>query len=103
MGDLPVAKPKSVTELTDDIFAAALEDDQLKDEIYCQIMRQLTHNRLIRSENSGWELLYLAAGLFVPGAGLMGELQSFLESRTQQPLAESCLRRLQRTQKVIAR
>lgn len=102
MGDLPAAKPKSITEFTDEIFAAASEDDLLKDEIYCQIMRQLTYNRLIRSENSGWELLYLATGLFVPSVGLMGELQSFLKTRTQHPLVQSCLRRLQTTQKVIA-
>lgn len=100
MGDLPVAKSKSITEFTDEIFGAALENELLKDEVYCQIIRQLTYNRLIRSENSGWELLYLATGLFVPSAGLLGELQSFLKSRTQQPLVESCLQRLHKTQKV---
>lgn len=99
MGDLPVAKPKSVTEFTDEIFSGALENDLLKDEIYCQIMRQLTYNRLLRSEESGWDLLCLATGLFAPSAGLAAELQKFLKSRTH-PLVESCLKRLEKTQKV---
>ncbi|KAK5645798.1 hypothetical protein RI129_004262 [Pyrocoelia pectoralis] len=102
MGDIPAAKPKASNEYTDEIFSAALSNDLLKDEIYCQIMRQLTYNRLSRSEEHGWELMYLATGLFVATPPLMIELNKFLKSRVH-PFVEPCLSRLQRTQKVGAR
>lgn len=98
MGDLPAPKPKIPNELTDEIFGGALQHGQLKDEVYCQIMRQLTHNRLNLSEERGWELLYLATGSFGCSQVLAGELRKFLESRTH-PLAESCLQRFGRVQK----
>lgn len=99
MGDLPAPKAKFSNEYTDEIFTNPLKMDLLQDELYCQLMRQLTFNRLSLSEERGWELMYLATGLFVPSAVLLTELQKFLKSRTH-PFAEPCLRRLQRTQKV---
>ncbi|XP_018330659.1 myosin-VIIa-like [Agrilus planipennis] len=102
MGDLPAPKAKVSNEYTDEIFSGALRNDMLKDEIYCQIMKQLTYNRLSRSEEKGWELLYLATGLFICSTSLMIELQKFLKTRIH-PLAQPCLQRLQRTQKVGTR
>ncbi|KAK4879221.1 hypothetical protein RN001_007367 [Aquatica leii] len=99
MGDLPAPKPKTSNEYTDEIFTPALNNDMLKDEIYCQIMRQLTFNRLSRSEELGWELMYLATGLFACSTPLMTELNKFLKSRLH-PFVEPCLRRLQKTQKL---
>ncbi|KAF5273638.1 hypothetical protein FQR65_LT04638 [Abscondita terminalis] len=99
MGDLPAPKPKMSNGYTDEIFTAALTNDLLKDEIYCQIMRQLTFNRLSQSEESGWELMYLVTGLFGCSPSLMTELTKFLKSRTH-PFVEPCLRRLQKTIKV---
>lgn len=102
MGDLPAPKAKYSNEYTDQIFSGALKNDMLKDEIYCQIMRQLTFNRLSLSEERGWELMYLATGLFIPSASLMTELNKFLTSRNH-PFVEPCLTRLQKSQKVGAR
>lgn len=99
MGDLPAAKTRFSNEYTDQIFGEVLKHDMLKDEVYCQIMKQLTFNRLSLSEERGWELMYLATGLFLPSANLLTELQKFLKSR-QHPFTEHCLQRLQRTQKV---
>lgn len=99
MGDLPAPKAKVLNEFTDDIFNGALKNDLLKDEIYCQIMRQLTFNRLAMSEDRGWDLMYLATGLFSCSPPLYTELTKFLQSRPTQ-LSEVCLTRLQRTAKV---
>nr|CAH7763744.1 unnamed protein product [Callosobruchus chinensis] len=102
MGDLPAPKANYSNEYTDEIFAEALRNDSLKDEVYCQIMKQLTFNRLSASEERGWELLYLMTGFCIPSAGLLTELQNFLKTRTH-PFVEHCLQRLQRTQKVGSR
>ncbi|KAJ8910894.1 hypothetical protein NQ315_003947, partial [Exocentrus adspersus] len=99
MGDLPAPRSKLSNEHTDQIFDEALKNDNLKDEVYCQIMKQLTFNRLSLSEERGWELMYLITGLFLPSSQLLAELQKFLKSR-QHPFTEHCLQRLQRCQKV---
>lgn len=99
MGDLPAPKVKYSSEYTDQIFESPLKNDLLKDEVYCQIMKQLTFNRLSMSEEKGWELMYLITGLYTPSDKLCGELQKFLKSRTH-PFVEHCLKRLQKAQKV---
>jgi hypothetical protein len=44
MGDYPSRQAWSTLELTDQIFSLALQDASLQDEVYCQILKQLTHN-----------------------------------------------------------
>lgn len=44
MGDYPSRQAWTPLELTDQIFALALQDGALQDEVYCQILKQLTHN-----------------------------------------------------------
>ncbi|KAF7281466.1 hypothetical protein GWI33_004713 [Rhynchophorus ferrugineus] len=99
MGDLPAPKAKYANEYTDQIFTTPLKTELLKDEVYCQILRQLTFNRMTISEEKGWELLYLMVGLFVPTVSLLEETKKFLKSRVH-PFVEPCLQRLQLTQKL---
>ncbi|XP_034723694.1 myosin VIIAa [Etheostoma cragini] len=94
MGDYPSKRMRSVNELTDQIFEGALKAEPLKDEIYCQIIKQLTDNHVKYSEEKGWELLWLGTGLFPPSNVLLPHIQRFLQSKKHHPLAGDCMQRL---------
>ncbi|TRZ04518.1 hypothetical protein DNTS_007824, partial [Danionella cerebrum] len=101
MGDYPSKRSRSVNELTDQIFEGALKAEPLKDEIYCQIIKQLTDNHVkyrfhIYSEEKGWELLWLCTGLFPPSNMLLPHAQRFLQSRKHHPVSPDCMQRLQK-------
>ncbi|XP_014247796.1 myosin-VIIa isoform X2 [Cimex lectularius] len=96
-GDLP-AKRRLGNEYTDHIFDGPLKHEILRDEIYCQLMRQLTDNRNRLSEERGWELMWLATGLFACSQALFKELNTFLRTR-RHPIAQDSLQRLQKTLK----
>uniref|UniRef100_A0A8C4EB46 Myosin VIIAa n=1 Tax=Dicentrarchus labrax TaxID=13489 RepID=A0A8C4EB46_DICLA len=94
MGDYPSKRTRSVNELTDQIFEGALKAEPLKDEIYCQIIKQLTDNHVKYSEEKGWELLWLCTGLFPPSNVLLPHIQRFLQSKKHHPLSVDCMQRL---------
>ncbi|XP_040163655.1 myosin-VIIa-like isoform X1 [Anopheles arabiensis] len=99
MGDLPKSRePIDVAK----IFNPAMSDDLLRDEVYCQMMRQLTENKIQISEERGWDLLWLATGVMLPSQPLQKELFLFLRTR-KHPIAIDCLQRLQKTIKLGAR
>ncbi|XP_026756865.2 myosin-VIIa-like [Galleria mellonella] len=98
MGDMPAPKARAVTEYTDEIFKSAITESALRDEIYCQIMKQLTNNKIQLSEERGWELMWLATGVFACGPTLLKELVEFLKTRPH-PIAKECLKRVFRIQK----
>lgn len=45
-GDYPSRQSWNSVELTDRMFSLALQDPALQDEVYCQILKQLTHNSI---------------------------------------------------------
>ncbi|XP_063762884.1 LOW QUALITY PROTEIN: myosin VIIAa [Eleginops maclovinus] len=94
MGDYPSKRTRSVNELTDQIFEGALKAEPLKDEIYCQVIKQLTDNHVKYSEEKGWELLWLCTGLFPPSNMLLPHIQRFLQSKKHHPLSGDCMQRL---------
>ncbi|XP_060098667.1 unconventional myosin-VIIb [Heteronotia binoei] len=96
MGDYPSKQEKSPVELTDQIFVVAIQEEVLRDEIYCQIMKQLTENSNRYSMNNGWQLLWLCTGLFPPSKSLLKHAQKFIETRLKENLALDCRRRIQR-------
>uniref|UniRef100_A0A3Q3GXY4 Unconventional myosin-VIIa-like n=1 Tax=Labrus bergylta TaxID=56723 RepID=A0A3Q3GXY4_9LABR len=95
MGDYPTKQMQSPLELTDQIFGPATKHEVLRDEIYCQIMKQMTINNNRFSIEQGWQLMWLCCGLFPPTQSLLKHTQRFLESRRREPLASDCLQRLQ--------
>ncbi|XP_068459277.1 unconventional myosin-VIIb-like [Clinocottus analis] len=94
MGDYPIKHARSPLELTDQIFGPATQHEALQDEVYCQIMRQMTNNSSRLSMERGWQLMWLCLGLFSPSQKLMRHTQRFLESRPRDQLAPACLKRL---------
>ncbi|XP_071481715.1 myosin-VIIa-like [Diadema antillarum] len=97
MGDFPGKRAiRHGNELSDRIFEPALKSEPLKDEVYCQIIKQLTDNRNRLSEERGWELMWLVTGIFACSQTLLPEVTKFLRSARHQ-LALNCLNRLQKT------
>ncbi|XP_062120932.1 myosin-VIIa isoform X2 [Drosophila sulfurigaster albostrigata] len=93
MGDIPRGQLAVNTDL---IFQAALHQPLLCDELFCQLMKQLTGNTNVESEQRGWDLLYLATGIMVPSVLIMRELILLLRLRAD-ALADACLKRLKRS------
>lgn len=95
MGDYPTKQTQSPLDLTDQIFGPATQYEPLRDEIYCQILKQMTNNNNRFSLEQGWQLLWLCCGLFPPSRALLKHAQKFLETREREILASDCLQRIQ--------
>ncbi|KAF6720455.1 Unconventional myosin-VIIa [Oryzias melastigma] len=95
MGDYPIKHARSPIELTEQIFGPATQHIDLQDEIYCQIMKQMTGNASRLSMERGWQLMWLCTGLFPPSPNLRNHTKRFLESRPRDPLAAVSLQRIQ--------
>ncbi|CAJ0583494.1 unnamed protein product, partial [Mesorhabditis spiculigera] len=102
MGDYQTHRSRLGTDITDQVFKAPLKYEILRDECYCQLMKQLTHNPSLLSEERGWELFWLATGLFPPSQSLYKEVIQFLKSRVNS-ISNECYHRVHKMLKAGAR
>jgi len=70
MGDYPTKKELDPFELMQKICQTALDKPKLRDELFCQLIKQTTNNPRSGSTLRGWELLSICCGLFVPSRTL---------------------------------
>ncbi|XP_046852558.1 unconventional myosin-VIIb-like isoform X3 [Xenia sp. Carnegie-2017] len=85
-------------ELTVVIFNLALKHNALQDELYCQLMKQLTNNRNADSRHRGWELMFLTTSLFSCSEDVLKEVMLFYATWSKhEKMAMKCLTILRET------
>ncbi|XP_059234449.1 myosin XVB [Mustela nigripes] len=100
MGDLSKPRGKNEIELLYDLLRPCRENKNLRDEIYCQVIKQVTRHPQPEHCVRGWSFLSLLTGIFPPSATLMPYVTKFLQdSGPSQELARRSQEHLQRTVK----
>ncbi|KAL1779953.1 myosin XVB [Sigmodon hispidus] len=98
MGDQP--KPRSTNQLALLYELLKLCQEDLRDEMYCQVIKQVTSHPEPKHCVLGWSILSLFTGFFAPSTTLMPYVTKFLQdSSSSQELARSSQENLQRTVK----
>ncbi|KAH7102162.1 hypothetical protein BKA62DRAFT_118752 [Auriculariales sp. MPI-PUGE-AT-0066] len=102
MGDLPSSStgPTSLREEQRWLLSVCLLHGELRDEAYCQVVKQLLGNGNPQSVFQGWQLICVLLVTFPPSKDFESYLQSFLVRHTSQSegridvMAKYCLKRL---------
>ncbi|KAM6403474.1 myosin XVB [Rhynochetos jubatus] len=85
MGDQPKLKNQNDVECIYEILQLCKEKESLHDEVYCQVIKQVTHNPNQESALRGWLLLNLLTGYFIPSNILMPYATKFLQLASSDP------------------
>ena len=90
-----IEKPSTNLEKLHFVIGSGIALPNLRDEIYCQIMKQITNNPSRSSHARGWILMSLCLGTFSPSERLIKTLKNFLRAGPQSygPYCEEKLRR----------
>jgi hypothetical protein len=97
MGDKQMSFPAT---LAHDILTKGLENPLVRDEIYMQIMKQLSHNPKPESIAKGWQLMCMAVSTFPPSEDFDKFLLNFVLNKIEgigavRNYAKYCLRTLE--------
>ncbi|KAM9258484.1 myosin XVB isoform 2-T2 [Cariama cristata] len=96
MGDQSKLKNQNEVECIYEILQLCKEKESLHDEVYCQVIKQVTHNPNQESVLRGWLLLNLLTGYFLPSNILLPYATKFLQlassdpSSTHHDIAKTC-------------
>ncbi|XP_063208561.1 myosin XVB [Chroicocephalus ridibundus] len=85
MGDQSKLKNQNEVECICEILQLCKEKESLHDEVYCQVIKQVTHNHNQESVLRGWLLLNLLTGYFLPSNVLMPYATKFLQLASSDP------------------
>lgn len=75
--------------LIDEVEKLVLSDGSLADELYCQVMKQLTENKGLRSVTAGWKLLLHLLHIAKPCDELRGYWYVFMLKALEDPKIHS--------------
>ncbi|XP_021936981.1 unconventional myosin-XV-like isoform X4 [Zootermopsis nevadensis] len=105
MGDLPMAPDSTEVKCVYTILMHCHKHEALRDEVYCQLMKQTTNNKSMKPDSCqrGWRLFSIVAAYFVCSDTLKPYLFKYLETaaydkrRAFHGTATVCLQNLRKT------
>ncbi|NWW56016.1 MYO15 protein, partial [Ifrita kowaldi] len=104
MGDHPL-RGQTELDAVCTILKLCAEHEVLRDEVYCQIIKQITNNTSSKTDSCqrGWRLLYILAAYYKCSEVLRPFLMAFLQDASRHPelpfqgIAKACEQNLRKT------